>query len=164
MKLQRYFNIGPGVTVKYSSDCKFVPSYMSVSGFSHTQSDITPEPSTKQKKRVDHQLCKLIFCENPLCSDVFESLVKYEAHLLSENHTITAQTSSMDKVRSTYVTQMKASSQLHSVSTNSECTTENLTLTEAMNVCPMMKEISAQGWGLPQRVYFRYSYEQKILL
>ena len=61
--------------------------------------------------RADRQLCQLLFCENPLCSDTFESLPEYEIHLLSKNHTITTHMSSMDKIRCSYVTQMKATPQ-----------------------------------------------------
>ena len=36
MKLQRHFNVGKGVTVKYSPESKFTPSYTTINEFSHT--------------------------------------------------------------------------------------------------------------------------------
>ena len=169
MKMYRYYNIGLGVIVNYSSDTKFVPAYQTITPFSYTQHEDAqiskPSSQQKQKKRrIDHQLCRLVFCENPLCSDVFESLQAYEEHMLSEKHTIENQTSSMDKVRATYVAQMKVSSQLHSVLASTECNLADVMLSESLIACPMMKRISGQGWGLPHRVSFRYTYEQKIIL
>ena len=164
MKLQRYYNIGPGVVVNYSDQSKFVPSYVQVKEFNHTQSEVVHEPCTQQKKRLDHQLCTLIFCENPLCTDVFETLAEYERHLLSEKHTITNQDSTMDKVRASYVTKMKVASQKHSYSTSTESEIATVTLSESLSTCPLMKEIAEQGWALPHRSNFKYSYEQKVLL
>ena len=164
MKLQRYYNIGPGVVVNYSDQSKFVPSYVQVKEFNHTQSEVVHEPCSQQKRRLDHQLCTLIFCENPLCTDVFETLTEYENHLLSEKHTITNQDSTLDKVRTSYVTKMKVASQKHSSSTSTESEIATITLPESLVTCPLMKEISEQGWALPHRSNFVYSYEQKVLL
>ena len=164
MKLHRYFDIGKGVVVKYNTDAKFDPSYTTIRPFTSTQQDVELESCKKQKKRVDHQLCRIIFCRNPLCSDTFESMEKYEQHLLSENHSIIKQVSSMDKVKASYVSQMKVSSQEHSFATSSESIDSNLSLPDALKACPLMKEIAEQGWALPHRAYFQFTDQQRMLL
>ena len=39
-----------------------------------------------------------------------------------------------------------------------------VSMSEAMQTSTLMKNVAEQGWGLPQRVNFRYSFEQKDLL
>ena len=101
MKMYRYFDVGIGVSVPYSSDHKFTPCYEIVREFHHTQKDqaVRIQPPQKKKKRADHTSCSMIFCENTMCTDVFETQEEYEFHLLSERHTIHEKRSSMDCVK-----------------------------------------------------------------
>ena len=171
MTLYRYYKIGPGVKVPYTPESNFSPSYSVKKNFSVTQAEnyqdvpSSTTPVLSSKKRMDHTVCKLIFCQEPLCSKTFSSNIDYEAHLMTEEHDIPENTTSMDSARASFVKKMKATSQLHSVVRT--CTVETspeLSLTEAINAVPLMKHISEQGWALPKRSNFRYSFKQKSLL
>ena len=99
-----------------------------------------------------------------MCTEIFDSQKELERHILSEKHTTSAHTTSMDTIRASYVEKIKLSSQLHS-----SCSISNVILAEfdvsaGIKQAPLMARIVEQGWALPQRVNFRYTYEQKFLL
>ena len=165
MKLYRYYDIGPGVKVSFKPDHAVTTSYDVVREFHHTQNEPSIENHPqKKKKRSDHTSCSFIFCENALCTDVFESQQEYEVHLLSEKHSFAKQETSMDSIKASYVEKIKASSHLHSTCMTSAATTLEIELSHAEAEAPLMKRISEQGWALPHRINFNFSYEQKILL
>ena len=165
MKLYRYFRIGQGRVVKYNNNSKFTPSYLKVRNFSQTQKTIVSSVSNKKKKkRSDHEVCRLIFCAEPSCSKTFESTEEYDRHMLSEQHEIKKPRSSLDNVRASFVQQIKASSQLHTGSISTEVELADLTLPEVLAENPLMQRITNQGWALPIRLFFRYSYKQKKML
>ena len=167
MKLYRYYNIGSGVSVTYSNS-EFTPSYNVKREFSNTQSGENQEgemSSRKKRKRNDHSTCNVIFFQNVLCSDVFETMSEYEEHLLSENHTTEKQETAMDIVRASYVEKIKVSSCLHStLPSSSESMVDEVSLHEALLDTPLVEEISSRGWALPQRTKFTYSLALKLLL
>ena len=167
MKLYRYYNVGSGVKVDYA-DGEFIPSYNVKREFSHTQPAENREIDVrgkKKRKRDDHLTCSMIFCQNPLCSDLFETVQEYEEHLLSENHTIEKQETAWDSVRASYVEKIKVSSHLHStLSSITESSIAEITLNEALVETPLMEHISARGWALPQRSKFEYTLELKLFL
>ena len=99
-----------------------------------------------------------------MCTEIFDSQKELERHILSEKHTTSAHTTSMNTIRASYVEKIKLSSQLHS-----SCSISNVILAEfdvsaGIKQAPLMARIVEQGWALPQRVNFRYTYEQTFLL
>ena len=128
--------------MKLSKDLTKCP-YTFDTYFSNTQSDENREgemSSKKKRKRKDHTTCSVIFCQNVLCSNVFETMSEYEQHLLSENHTIEKQETAMDIVRASYVEKIKVSSHLHStLPSSSESLVDKVSLHEALVDTPLVE-------------------------
>ena len=112
--------------------------------------------------RADHEICKLLFSPEPACKEVFEKREDYDAHLLSEDHVIPQKRSSLDVARSKFVMNMKAFSTHRTRSLGTVA--YETSLQDAISNHPLMNSISQQGWALPQRHTFRYTYEQKKVL
>ena len=163
MKLFRYWNIGPGKTVKYEDNCKFVSSFNRVQDFSQTYKSVEKK-SMKQKKREDRELCMLLFCPEASCSEHFQTKEELDQHLLSEQHVITVRRSSMDVARASFISKMKVTLQLHTEPLNVGIDVSKTQLAEAIKTTPMLKRISEQGWALPKRQTFSYSEIQRNLL
>ena len=164
MKLYRYWNIGPGKIFRYNDNCAFTSSFNRLKDFSQTEKDVTLYSSKKKKKRRDHEICNLLFCPEPSCSETFESKNELDEHLLSEQHVVTIRRSSMDIARSSFIRKMKVSSQLHTEHVHLGIDVSETKLADAIEETPLLRRISEQGWALPRRKTFRYSYEQKKIL
>lgn len=162
MKMYRYYNVGPGVTVNYTDESKFVPCFSVKSPYSQTQSSGSSRVMSESKKKKGKT--HLIFCSNVLCTDTFESQVDLDNHLLSEKHTISLHKGSWDYVRSSYIEKIKVSSQFHTTCSSSEATLATVDITDATSQVALMENFTIQGWALPQRSNFKYSYLQKKLL
>ena len=70
----------------------------------------------------------------------------------------------MDVARSSFIRKMKVSSQLNTAPINVGINVSETKLSEAIENTPLLRRISEQGWELPRRQTFRYSYTQKKLL
>ena len=161
MKLYRYFNIGPGVKIAYSNSNEFIKSYTVSKSFSQTQGDCSSD-NTSKKKRADRRTCASLFCSEPFCSEIFDTMEEYEAHIISGRHTIPERQSSMDNARASFVQKMKISAQSHTLITSESVNILDISMAEAQ--IPTMQRVSERGWALPKRSNFRYSHKQKLLL
>ena len=115
----------------------------------YSNTDNTTQRKVTQKNpkgREDRQLCCLFFSPQTACYDSFENTEKLEEHILSGLHSLAKETSSIDKVRSSFVKRMKATSELHHcAATSSE---ESIT---ASSKSAIMETFRQQGWALPIR-------------
>ena len=157
MKLFRYYGIGAGKVIKYK-DAKFVPSYTPKREFSVASNC----GKKKTSKRLNNKT--LLFCRDASCQSTFDTIKELEEHMLTESHTSVEEISSMDKVRSSYVKKMKASSAAHLVISSTTVNTSGLTTSHAIALIALFAEVTSQGWAIPFRSTFRYTYEQKRFL
>ena len=157
MKLYRYYGIGEGKVVKYA-DAKFEASLSVTTEFSKPCNE-----SKKQKKRTTVSK-NLLFCPTPSCSSVFENQEEFEEHMLSEKHTFVKETSSMDKVKSSFVKRMKVTSAAHQVCSTTAIELSEHSIESAKLSAPLFAEVTKQGWAIPTIATFRYSFDQKKFL
>ena len=73
-------------------------------------------------------------------------------------------TSAMDKVKKSFVSKMKSSSQPHLPISEDILTISDVTLKTACEQFPIMSSFQGVGWALPVRSTFRFSYGQSSLL
>ena len=156
MKLYRYYEIGSGKVVLYNQ-AKFKPSYTIKTNFSNTSSN-----SKKIKKRNTKKM--LLFCKNPSCASVFESVEELEQHTLNETHKSIKERSSMDNFKSSFVKKMKASLSSHLVISSTEVQISEKIKGTAVDEAPIFSEVLKQGWAIPKINTFRYSFAQKKFL
>ena len=156
MKLYRYYEIGSGKVVLYNQ-AKFKPSYTIKTNFSNTSSN-----SKKIKKRNTKKM--LLFCKNPSCASVFESVEELEQHTLNETYKSIKERSSMDNFKSSFVKKMKASLSSHLVISSTEVQISEKIKDTAVDEAPIFSEVLKQGWAIPKINTFRYSFAQKKFL
>jgi hypothetical protein len=152
MKLFRYFNVGRGKTVKYNEEASFQPNYTVKTEFSRTSND------SKKPKKKKTSSRSLLFCPEAM---VFENEEMYEHHQMSENHTPIQQTSGMDKVRASFVKNMKVSSASNKIYSSTNVNISEMTSSSAIGAVSLFSKVTHQGWAIPQKNTFRYSYQQK---
>ena len=158
MKLYRYYNIGCGVVVKYSEEAQFEPSYEVKKSF-HKTSTVS-----KKSKRRKTAAKSVLFCQESECNAIFETEEELDEHILIGKHDIVKATTSLDKVRSSFVHKMKVSSADHQVSASTKVKVSHMNLESACRQASLMKQLSVQGWGIPKRAFFRFSEKQETFL
>ena len=158
MKLYRYYNIGCGKVVKYSKESKFVSSYVVKKEFHKTSS-----VSRKSRKRKSTAK-SVLFCDEPNCNAIFETGEELNQHMVTGVHDAVKHSSTLDKVRSSFVYMMKVSSAEHQVCASTNVNMSDRKLKEACAKVQLMKDLSNQGWAIPKREFFRFSKEQEIFL
>ena len=67
---------------------------------------VVPEAPASTKRREDHSLCPIL-CSEPLCSDIFDATEDPEKHILENNHSFSIANTSMDNVKSKFITKIK---------------------------------------------------------
>ena len=152
MKVWRYFNIGVGLHIPFTS-ASFSPSGFDVKHpFSKTEQ--IKRKQISGKARPDRTMTNLFFCETVGCSQVFETKNSYEAHCLGNNH---------DAIREKFF--MKISSANAMIGADiGDVSSLNIIMNMACARYPVMDTFTKQGWGLPTRSSFRYSAKQKKVL
>ena len=163
MQLWRYYAIGTGVTQMYSST-EFVSGFTIKKPFSKTDKRLPNSTVQTKKVRADRQLNTIFFCNEPHCPGVFKNNHELEMHILSGNHNEISEKSSMDKVRKSFVSKMKLTSELHVPITSTDVKIAEIDIETACQLYPTMSMLSGIGWALPVRSNFRYSYAQKKVL
>ena len=120
-------------------------------------------PKSKEKQRNERSLKKLLFCTEVGCSEVFYDQDEYEKHIAEGSHTSAADKTSMDKVRRSFTSRMKVSSQIYMSDGGHEAADIDIQ-SACNNRCATMNIFQHVGWALPIRSTFRYSLKQKIVL
>ena len=67
---------------------------------------VVPETPASTKRKKDQSLCPIL-CSEPLCSDIFDTKEELEKHILENNHSFSIINTSIDLVRSKFITKMK---------------------------------------------------------
>ena len=165
MQMWKYFDIGDGIKQPYTGVC-FRSNLNVVLPFSATDKRLLSH-KVKQKKsklREDRTLCSLRFCQESGCSATFDDDEALETHMLSGCHISPKEVSTMDKVKTAFVSKMKSSSQLHLPTSTESIKLADINLHAACDLYPTMSFFKEMGWALPVRSNFRYSYAQSSLL
>ena len=114
----------------------------------------------ESKKREDHRLCTLLFCQEVGCSASFDSPTELEEHELLGVHTVPTDISGMDKVKKLFIQKMKGNHQTHSQQLGAMETETSADWESTLH----KKLFGQKGWALPKRNDFRYTERQKVLL
>ena len=157
MKMWRYYQIGEGISQEYNN-LAIKPSIQLVLPYSTTDNRIPTSGKQKAAKhRDDRKLCTLLFCPEVSCIQSFEEINCLEEHLLSGEHTIAKEMSTLDKIKKSFVEKMKQTSQHHMpLKTPVECLNQS-----GSGTSKLYKDFfQEQGWALPVRSNFRYIYRQ----
>ena len=75
--------------------------------FSGTETFRRPTSSCKQKPGEDRQLCNLLFCPEPDCTESFATQEGFDAHIFVGSHAWVEEQSSSDKIKRLFVGKMK---------------------------------------------------------
>ena len=94
----------------------------------------------------------------PGCSFSFEKKEDFEVHMLSGDHQGMERKTNMDHVKGMFVDKMKSLTEVRS----SNSSTVKTISTAASN--KVMEMLQADGWAIPSRSNFRFSFEQKEIL
>ena len=157
MTLWRYYQIGAGVQQPYNK-VQVNTAVEIILPYNKTEQNNIERREGSSKQRADRQLCSLRFCPDPNCTCSFETNTELEEHILSGSHVYPTLTSSMDRVRSSFVQKMKLTSELHTPSAGGGSNLLDDVDIECLNL------FKDEGWALPVRSTFRYTNEQKSLL
>ena len=156
----RYFDVGEGIFQPYLV-VKFVSGIKIIKDFSKT--DAGAQSKTNSKQRDGRGLKNLLFCNEVGCSEVFTDQEEYDKHLAEGRHTNGVEkTTAMDKVRRSFTSRMKVSSQKYMSDGGIEL--EDADVLSGGEECQTMSMFSNVGWALPVRSTFRYSSKQKKVL
>ena len=105
----------------------------------------------------------MLFCNEVGCSEVFTDQEEFDKHVVEGRHTNgVEETTAMDKVRRSFTSRMKVSSQKYMSDGGIEL--EDADVLSADEECQTMSMFSNVGWALPVRSTFRYSLKQKKVL
>ena len=162
MELWRYFGIGPGIKVEYTTPTFECEGFEVIKEFSKTEQIQRVRGKVKQRK--DRVLRNLFFCQVEGCSQIFEKERDYEVHCLVGNHDTVGgvKVTSMDLVKMSYINMMKMSAPKTQMMTNEDsCSSNMTTVCEEIEVMSSFRE---KGWALPVRAFFRFNDRQKKLL
>ena len=107
-------SVGPRNTSLYQK--KMLPNVLLESGvqislhyvWASKDKPVVPETPVSTKRREYHSLGPTL-CSEPVCSDIFYTTEQLEKHTLENNHSFTIINTSMDKVKSKFITKMKLS-------------------------------------------------------
>ena len=139
--------------------------YQIILPYSPTEKRLVNEKNLKKPKaREDRQLCNLIFCQESGCSESFIERIEFDSHMLAGIHHSLQITSAMDKVKKSFISRMKSSSQLHLPIPRDILTVSDVSLKTACEQFPIMSLFQEVGWALPIRSTFRFSYAQSCVL
>ena len=109
MRMWRYFDVGEGI--HQHMDVEFTSGIEVLKDFSKI--DNCTLPKSKGKQRDERSLKNLLFCGEVGCSEVFTDKEEYEKHIAEGRHTTVVDKTSMDKVRRSFTSRMKVSSQIY---------------------------------------------------
>ena len=161
MTLWRYFEIGKGMTRQYNN-VSFKPSYDIIIPFTNR---VTKTDTSKVlAKRIDRQLCTAMFCPEPGCTASFPDELQYEKHILEGKHKVASESSSMDSAKKIFADHMKIASKETFPRIGQNIKIADDSIENISTKYPLMKLFTKEGWSLPTRKMFRYSYKQKKLL
>ena len=158
MVFRRYYEVGAGVSHPYN-DLQIKPAAEIIKDFSETSKQQLTSSEAKKAKRKNRDLCSLFFCMETGCSCSFENKDDYEAHILRGDHKGVQTASTMDCVKEMFVEKMKSLSDARSSMSASSSV-------ETVSTAPnqLMKLFQTEGWAIPKRSNFRFSFEQKTIL
>ena len=159
MRLWCYFGVGEGIFQPFLG-VRFQPGIKIIKNFSATDKAVA---KSKQKQTVCESriLNILLFCQEEGCTAVFTSKTEYKQHNLEGRHIYsTPETVVMDRVKKSYASRMKLSSQLHAPLYNTSNESE-YDLDSACQISSAMSIFKETGWALPVRSNFRYTYRNK---
>ena len=163
MKLWIYFNVGNGIFQPFLK-VHFRSGLNVLKDFSRTDQAMN-KPKQKSTMRDGREINNLLFCPEVGCSEVFEDVRAYDEYTMEGRHTTDAPESTMmDKIRRSFVSRIKLSSQIHMPLTRGDNLEAEVDLQTACNLYSTMQVFQHMGWALPVRSTFRYSYKQKKIL
>ena len=161
MVFWRYYNVGKGITMKASKP-EVVTGKVSVREYVGHSGQVGQ--ATPAKGRLNRQLNTLFFCPEIGCSSHFAKQSDFDEHMLSGKHEQMSSTSSMDRVKQSYVDRMKGSGIMKSTPLLQVSPNNQMSFDEANLASPSFQKLSMMGWALPIRSYFRFTSRQKALL
>ena len=103
----------------------------------------------------------LLFCQEEGCTAVFTSKTEYEQYNLEGHHIYSApEKGVMDRVKKSYASRMKLSSQLHAPLYTSSNESE-YDLDSACQISSAVSIFKETVWAVPVISNLRYTYKQK---
>ena len=162
MRLWCYFGVGEGKFQPFLG-VQFQPGIKIIKDFSATDKAVA-KSKQKQIVRESRILNILLFCQEEGCTTVFTSKIEYEQHNLEGRHIYSApEKGGMDRVKKSYASRMKLSSQLHALLYFSSNESE-YDLDSACQISSAMSIFKETGWALSVRSNFRYTCKHKKVL
>ena len=159
MVFWKFYDIGEGEPHPYTN-LDAMPVSEVILPFSNTdkqQIEFASCSKAKKAKQHNHQLCSLFYCMESGCTSSFERRENLETHVLFGKHTTVQAVTRMDAVKGMFVTKVKALSKVRS-------TASAVVHRELSSASKYMKILQTEGWALPVRSNFRFSFEQKTIL
>ena len=118
---------------------------------------MVPEATASTKRREDHSLCAIL-CSEPLCSDIFDATEDPEKHILENNHSFSIVNTSMDNVKSKFITKIKLSA------VDNLLLSTNCRISPIQSYSPLFDIFNKEGWALHTRSKSHFNDKQKALL
>ena len=158
IKFWRYFDVSEGITVPHGNVC-FVSGEIINKSFQPRDGNLVV--FDKKPERSNKKIFSLVYCTLNGCSESSESVVLLEEHVLAGSHKGSAEISSMDRVKQIFIGNMIFSAQLNHPYVSSFVKKDNVSFPEVIQNIPLLGTFANEGWALPVRKSFKYSYKQK---
>ena len=158
MRFWRYFDVGEGMFYPYAN--VLFKSGVEISlhyAWTSKERPVLPEAPASTKRWGHRGLCPIL-CSEPLCSDIFDTTEELEKYILENNHSFSIINTSLDKVKSKFITKMKLSA------VNNLPLSTNCRISSIQSYYPLLDIFNEEGWALHTRSKFRFNDKQKTLL